>query len=148
MLKSKLNAIKLVIVLIVWLTYSCIYLVLSNTDVRQTAGYFSLVGQVGLDILISIAVLKLYIVTNESTKKIIYFLFFISFISAVFSDGIYNVSMNIIDVDYFNKVNQFFEIPFILFLVFNALAWSKIFFSDDGVKNKKYTYYLTHTHDT
>lgn len=143
MLKSDINSKKLMILaFIAWITYSFLYLVLSKDNSNLVAGYFALVGQVGLDIVAAIFTFHLYVTSKESNTKFIYLMFFISFVAAILADGIYNLTMNILDIKYFSSINSFFEIPFILFLLFQVIAWGKIFFSgnEDAPSIKKYPY--------
>ena len=148
MLNDKVNSKYLMIsISILWIIYSSLYLTFVENESSNIAGYFALIGQVSLDILLSYVTLKLYKTANDSKTKIIYGLFFISFICAAFTDGIYNFSMNILDIKYFSNINSFFEIPFLLFLLFQAMAWGNIFFlKNDGINYKSrnlYTPYIT-----
>lgn len=99
-----------------------------------------------MDGLISILTFKLYQEANKNNLKLIYLLFFFSAVSATAADGIYHVTMNIIDVNNFNIANSFFEVPFILFLFFHVIAWLSIFFIDykkDSGNKISYLPYLT-----
>src|SRR5258707_15642609 len=107
------SGLKLASIFLIWLVYSSAYLVFVNVNATLLAGYLALVGQVGLDIIISIYTFKLSQITDKYNLKFIYFLFFLSTIAAVVADCTYHTAMNILDANYFNKVNSFFEIPFI-----------------------------------
>ena len=137
--------VKLPLALLIWFFYNCAYLVLINTDMRTEAGYFALFGQVSLDILISIYSFILYKKTQGNNLKFTYLFFCFSAIAATMADCIYHTGMNIINETYFNKVNSFFEIPFIFFLLFQVIAWCTVFFIDSNSNRKKYPYlpYLT-----
>lgn len=143
-LKKDINSKKLVIPLfVVWIIFSLMYFIFSRDNSNLVSGYFSLVGQVGLDVVAAILTFQLYMSSKESKKKFIFLMFFISFFSAIFADSIYNLTMKILNIKYFSSINSFFEIPFILFLLFQVIAWGKIFFSgNENISNskKKYPY--------
>lgn len=140
--KNSGNSIKLAMIGFTWFFYSCVYLLLVNVHSNTFAGYFAFISQVGMDVIISILAFNLYQTINKNDLKSIYLLFFISSISAVAADGIYHVAMNILDVSYFHKANSFFEVPFIFFLFFQVIAWTKVFFIDYKVSSKKRFSYL------
>lgn len=133
---------KFVAIFLTWVLCSCVYLVLVNTTLRLLAGYVVLVGQVGMDIIISMLSFKLYQTASKHSLQSIYLMFFLSAIAAITADGVYHIAMNILAVEYFNKVNSFFEIPFIFFLLFQVAAWLKVFFIDYETKNSKKSHYL------
>lgn len=141
-IKNKVLSIQFAAILLIWISCSCVYFALGNSNQRNLAGYVVLVGQVGMDILISILSFKLYKITDKHKLKLIYLMFFLSAIAAMVADGVYHIAMNILDVDYFDKVNSFFEIPFIFFLLFQVVAWLRIFFTDYEAKNRKKYHYL------
>ncbi|MHB1948719.1 MAG: hypothetical protein ACYCQI_11480 [Gammaproteobacteria bacterium] len=146
MLKSDINSKKLVIfAFIAWIIFSFLYLVLTRNNSNIVAGYFALIGQVGMDMVAAILTFHMFATSKESNTKLIYLMFFISFVAAILADGIYNLTMNILDIKYFSSINSFFEIPFILFLLFQVIAWGKIFFSDNNNSSpssiKKYPYF-------
>lgn len=137
MIKYKISPTILVSsLLFLWISYSCFYLGLTKLEVNLAAGYLALIGQVGLDVTASFLTIWLYKRSNNPKLKIIYGLFFLSFISATLSDGVYHFVMNILNVQYFINFNSFFEIPFLLFLIFQLLAWAAIFFSKNQGDNK------------
>lgn len=140
--KNSGNPIKLTMLGFIWFFYSCVYLLLVNVHSNTFGGYFAFISQVGMDVIISILAFKLYQTINNHNLKLIYLLFFISAISAAAADGIYHVAMNIVDVSYFHKANSFFEVPFIFFLFFQVIAWTKVFFTDYEVSSKKKLSYL------
>lgn len=89
-------------------------------------------GQVGLDVCLCTITYLFYKKTTDQKSKLIFTLYFFSFISAVIADGVYHLGMNILNIQYFYKINSLFEVPFIGFLLFQLLAWSTLFFKQDG----------------
>ena len=144
MLDDKFNPRYLMIsIFTCWIIYSFLYLSLVKNESSPIAGCFALLGQVSLDILASYLTFKLYRTVKDPRTKNIYFLFFISFISAVFADGIYNFGMNILDIKYFSNINSFFEVPFLFFLLFQVIAWGNIFFlQNNDIKYKSKHLYM------
>lgn len=122
--------IKVIPVFFIWFIYHAIYLALVSKELTAWAGYFPLIAQVGLDIAVVCFSFFLHKKIDCPKQKNIHLLFFLSALSAMTADFIYHFGMNIINVNYFNKANSFFEIPFILFLFFQAFAWKQIFFMD------------------
>ncbi len=139
---NQIGSKKFVAFFLSWFFCSCVYLTLANTNLRNFAGYVVLVGQVGMDIIISVLSFKLYQTTNKHSHKSIYLMFVLSAIAAIVADSVYHVAMNILGVDYFNKANSLFEIPFIFFLLFQVAAWLRVFFIDYEAKNTKKSHYL------
>ena len=127
----------IILLLIVWGLYTFFYLFLIKNKFNGLAGSFALVGQIGLDLIASCLTLKLYRTTAGIKEKIIYLMFFISFVFACIADSIYHIFMNILNVKYFFNINSFFEIPFSIFLLFQAIAWGNIFFLNFGNIKKK-----------
>lgn len=145
-LENNISPIKLALIISIWFIYSGVYITLTNIQLSISAGYFALFSQVGMDGLISILTFKLYQKANKNNLKLIYLLFFFSAVSAMVADGVYHAAMNIIDVNNFNVASSFFEVPFILFLFFQVIAWLSIFFIDykiDSGNKIPYLPYLT-----
>lgn len=137
--------IKMIPVFFIWFIYHAIYLTLISRELTAWAGYFPLVAQVGLDIAVVCFSFVIHKKIDCSKQKIIHLLFVLSALSAMSADFIYHFGMNIINENYFNKANSFFEIPFILFLFFQALAWRHIFFMDTEKAHERQHYlpYIT-----
>lgn len=137
--------LKKLYVLGAWFLFSCFYLISVNAHWNTLAGYLPLISQVGLDAVLSALAYRLYREYHQSHVSMVYLLFLASAICAMFADGIYHIAMNILDINYFNRFNSLFEIPFALFLLFQAIVWLKIFFihSDENVKKIAYLPYLT-----
>ena len=134
--------LKLSFIVLMSFFYNGSYLLLINSDLKIEAGYFALFGQVGLDIIISIFSFKLYKNTQEKHLKYVYLFFCLAAISATIADGVYHIAMNILNQTYFNDFNSFFEIPFLLFLFFQVLAWGSIFFINNTLSAKKQVHYF------
>lgn len=133
---------KAALILLIWVCYNWVYLTLIKISMTTVAGYLALLEQVGLDLIISIFTIKLFKKTSQKDLKSIYLLFSFSAMAAAVSDSIYHISMNILDAAYFNKMSSFFELPFIFFLTFQMVAWSKLFFNDSQTAKKKTYHYL------
>lgn len=116
----------------IWILYSIAYILLKQSKYNTLAGYQVFFGQVGLDVFLCVSTYLFYRRTIERKSKLIFILYFISFISAAIADGVYHLGMNILNIQYFYKINSFFEVPFIGFLLFQLLAWSVLFFKQDG----------------
>lgn len=145
-LEKDISPIKLAAIISIWFVYSCIYITLTNIHLSTSAGYFALFSQVGIDGMITIFTFKLYQKAQNNNLKLIYLWFFLSAVSAMAADGIYHAAMNIIDINNFNVASSFFEVPFILFLFFQVVAWLSIFFIDykiDSENKIPYLPYLT-----
>lgn len=113
-----------------WSIYACTYSILKYTPTKFfLSGYLSLIGEVGLDIFLTLLLFSLWYKTNFSNNKKLFLLFFLSLLSAVFADGVYNFVLNLYGFKYVNPiVICMFELPFLLFLLFQALAWSYILY--------------------
>lgn len=124
--------------IIAWLVYACAYIVLKNNPSTTTlAGYFSLVGEVGLDIVAAVLAFRLWRKTEEYHTKVVFLVFSIAFIAAIAADGIYNVVLNLFQFQYINPIIvSLFDVPFALFLLFQLIAWGWILFSNREVPVK------------
>jgi signal transduction histidine kinase len=90
-------------------------------------GIFTFIGQTGFDLVIFICTLKLSF-QSEGVKKQIFCLISLSFFCAFFADGIYNLILNILGITQLPiGIASLFEIPFLLFLLFQLAAWIKLF---------------------
>lgn len=130
------------LIFLIWLLYNSAYLALINVDIGIKAGYFALFGQVGLDLTIFVCTFLLYKKAHENNLKLAYLFFSLSALSAAIADFIYHAGMNILDETYFNLANSFFEVPFIFFLLFQAIAWGVVFFTNNADQNRKRYAYL------
>ena len=121
-----------------WLLYAFIYCYLKNNVVTtKYAGYLSLIGETGLDILATLLVYQKYKSFLTREKNFFLILFF-SFFVAVIADSIYNVVLNLFQFQYINPIiASLFEIPFAMFLFFQLLAWSWILFNNNEEYQKK-----------
>lgn len=131
MLRRKLSHSYIIaIAIIVWIAYACVYSILKNNPNTATlAGYFSLVGEAGLDVVTAILAFNLWRNTEGQYAKNIFLIFLISFVAAIAADGVYNVVLNLFQFQYINPiVVSLFDIPFALFLFFQLTAWSWILF--------------------
>lgn len=115
----------------VWMLYSIVYISLKFFKLTTLAGYQILFGQVGLDVFLCTIAFLFYRKAIECKSKLIFLLYFLSFVSAAVADGVYHLGMNILNIQYFYKINSLFEIPFIGFLLFQLLAWGVLFFKQD-----------------
>lgn len=115
---------------ILWVVYACAFVGLKNNPMTvDWAGYLSLLGEVGSDLIISILCFKLFKKTKERIERTVFFLFLISFIFAILADFIYNLSLNLLHVQYENHfIISLFDFPFAFFLIFQVLAWGWIVF--------------------
>src|SRR5580704_11810304 len=86
-----------------WLVYSCAYIFLKHIS-NYSAGCFSLVGEVGLDITAAVLTFKLWAKSKNKHEENIFFIFFLSFIVASISDCIYNITLNFLYFQYTNPI--------------------------------------------
>ncbi len=125
-----------------WVIYACSYIILKNVSASASlAGYFSLLGEVGLDGVA--AILSLQLLKNSANKynKDIFRVLFISFISAVMADFIYNIILNLTNIKYIDpSLFSLFDFPFLSFLFFQIIAWIWIITLNSGekIKTKKF----------
>lgn len=89
--------------------------------------YFPLVGQVGLDIIAGILCLKLYSLRSDNTRLFFKYLSIAFFFGAI-ADLSYNIIINALHLQMLTPLlASIYDIPFALFLFFQALAWGIIF---------------------
>src|ERR1700733_7370602 len=132
MLRKNLNTTLITLsAMTVWALYAYAYILLKNNpNTVALAAYFSLIGEAGLDVVVAILVFRLWKKTEELDTKRILLFFFIAFIAAIAADGIYNIVLNLFQFQYINPiVVSLFDVPFALFLLFQAMAWSWVLFS-------------------
>lgn len=127
--------------LIVWLLYALVYSMLKiNSSTTTFAGYFALVGETALDIVAAILAFNLWRQLRTEKIRFIYLIFCLAFISAAFADSIYNLVLNLFQFRYINPVVvSLFDIPFAIFLFFQAMAWFLILLAnrDDSLKRNR-----------
>jgi signal transduction histidine kinase len=124
------NHITTIYMLVGWAIYACLYTVLEKkASAEPIAGYLSLIGETGLDILATILTIKLYL-TEIKPAKNIFLIFFLSFLAATAADSIYNLVVNLLQFQYINPaIISLFDIPFVLFLLFQMAAWGWILYT-------------------
>lgn len=122
-LEFKISTRKLWITSSLWISYTILYYFLKINQLNTFVGYFAFLGQVGLDIALTVITYKLFRKSADLKTEKIYLMFLTSFVSAGFADGIYNFGMNVVNVEHFYNINSFFEIPFIVFLLLQLMAW-------------------------
>ncbi|HSW92745.1 MAG TPA: HAMP domain-containing sensor histidine kinase [Gammaproteobacteria bacterium] len=118
--------------ILVWAAYSCLYTALeANPGTTTLAGFFSLAGETGLDIVATLLAIRLWRKTEKSSPRNILLIFFLSFISAAAADCIYNIALNLFQFQYINPIIiSLFDFPFALFLFFQVMVWGWILFAD------------------
>ena len=115
--------------LIGWAIYVCLYTALERkASTEPLAGYLSLIGETGLDVLAAILTIKLCLTEIKPTKNI-FLIFSLSFLAATVADSIYNIVLNLLRFQYINPtIVSLFDIPFALFLLFQLAAWGWILY--------------------
>ncbi len=110
-----------------WLFFLCGYASLKYSVGRESlAALLPLIGEVGLDFVAVVLSFNLWFNAAAENKKI-YLAFLVSFVAATFADGIYNLVLNLYQFQYENSiVASLFEVPFAIFLFFQAMAWKSI----------------------
>ena len=119
-----------------WIIYTISYVFLKGQETTGLlAGYFSLIGEVGLDLVAAILAYRLFVTANICYVRNIFQLYFISFCSALLADGIYNVILNLYHVPEFSSiVSSLFEIPFAIFLLLQVLVFIKIIIYSNDIE--------------
>lgn len=127
------------IAMLCWFLYVLAYVYLNNIlKIHQFSAYFILLGEVGLDVVVAMLVLNLRGRAKNWYPRVVYTCFFLSFISSLMADCIYNVVLNLFDFKYANPyVISFFDFPFALFLLFQLAGW--ILISKENKENKEKT---------
>lgn len=123
----KLSINRTSIALFLWILYTIAYAVCRNAPTLAPAtGYLSLLGEGGLD-LICFAITCRLIFNTRHSNQFVFIIFGISFFCALLSDVSYNVILNILNKDHFTAaIEAIFDVPFLLFLVLQAIAWCAI----------------------
>jgi signal transduction histidine kinase len=113
-----------------WSIYTFVYSILKcNPNTALLAGYFSLIGETGLDIFLTIITLRLWRKTIGSKNTNIFLIFSSAYIAAIFADGIYNIVLNLYEFQYVNPITiSMFELPFSLFLLLQIIAWAYVLY--------------------
>ena len=121
-----------------WTIYAWIYTFLENNQSTATsAGYFSLVGETGLDILAVLLTIRLWKNTEDLQTKNIFLMFSLAFITAIAADSTYNIVLNLLKFQYINPLAiSLFDIPFALFLLFQLAAWSWVILANRDLSVK------------
>ena len=89
-------------------------------------GVFTLLGESVFDLLIFAACLKLFLNGSKQIKGIFKY-FSLSFLCAFFADFSYNLILNVLKITEFSSLREsIFDAPFLLFLLFQLIAWLKI----------------------
>lgn len=112
--------------IITWLLFSLTYLVCKNTESSEIiSAYLSLLGQSGLDLILSIVMYCLWRDASES-EKAFYAFMLLSFVAAFFADGFYNYLLNIKKQTITGNIDIIFDLPFTFFLLFQVVAWAHL----------------------
>jgi len=130
MLKINLSTTFITInTIIAWAVFAWIYIALeASPSTATTAGYFSLIGETGLDVVAALLAFRLWRKTETPHTRNIFLIFFLAFITAITADCIYNIVLNLLHFQYINpNVISLFDIPFALFLLLQLIAWGWIF---------------------
>ncbi len=129
------------IALFSWAVYAFFYIYFKKHLALNISGYFSLLGEVGLDIIL--VMLSFFLWRKSSAQKKTFFLFFfVSFLLSIISDFSYNFLLNIRHIELTHYVDSIFDIPFLFFLVLQAVAWSFISITNLDLKKDKFVNYL------
>lgn len=121
-----------------WIIYAWVFAILeTNPSTATSAGYFSLIGEVGLDVVAVLLTIRLWKKTEKSQTRNIILIFFLAFITAIVADCIYNIVLNLFRFQYINTiVISLFDVPFALFLLFQLIAWGWILFANKEMRTK------------
>ena len=113
---------------IIWVCYTIFYAIFLNIEtLTYITGYLALVGEAGLD-LVCAALAFVIVRRTKAPNKWIFGCFLVSFISASIADGSYNIILNILGINQFSPfIETVFDLPFALFLLFQAIGWFLIF---------------------
>lgn len=103
-----------------------IFYILKINTFDRYLGFLFLSLQVGLDLAITINVLSLSVMA-DNPKKLLLKIFGWSFFFAAIADGMYNYFVNIEGSINYTIVSSIFEIPFLLFLFLQFVAWLLLF---------------------
>ena len=124
--------------IIAWAVFTWIYIALeASPSTATTAGYFSLIGETGLDVVAALLAFRLWQKTETPHTRNIFLIFFLAFTAAIIADCIYNIVLNLLHFQYINpNVIALFDTPFALFLLFQLIAWGWILFSNKGTPPK------------
>jgi hypothetical protein len=116
--------------ILIWLIYAISYVLLSTKLGKSTiAGYLALLGESGLDFIA--ALLAFWVCKTSTNYKKIFFIFGLSFLTAGVADFIYNLILNINQIISFEvAIDSAWDIPFIIFLFLQGLAWFLLFFNN------------------
>ncbi len=118
------RTILLLLSFISFITASLFYKKLATDG--EYLGILTLLGESFLDLLIFTVSLKLFLNGSKQIKGIFKY-FLLSFLCAFFADFSYNLILNILSISQFSGLLQsIFDVPFLLFLIFQLIAWLKI----------------------
>lgn len=124
---------------LVWVTlslgvYSVLYAYFKVNQQATISGILSLLGESGLD-LIGVGLAYVAYKATENNLRIFFLLIFTSLFAAFISDISYNIILNIKQIGMNNSTNALFDIPFIVFLFLQMLAWIVLFKSEKHPRN-------------
>ena len=128
----------------VWFVYSATYVAAIKFHHQILAGYLSFIGETGLDIIASAVAFALFL-RSEGYIKVFFGLFSASFFISIFSDGIYNYLLNILQYPVTPSYDVLWDVPFALFLVMQTGLWFFMFRSigsDQGIRRMSYFPYV------
>lgn len=128
--------------ILIWFLYSLVYVISKNyIDAKTFCGYWILIGQSGFDLIAMFITFRMYKNNKNNKDSVIYLLFSTSFFFAFLADSTYNFFLNIRGMNSYGiLIDSIFDIPFILFLLLQSIAWIIV-----SVKNKttlSISYYL------
>lgn len=114
--------------LIAWAVYTFIYLALKDSPATaNAAGYMVLLGEAGLDLFAAMLAYRLWQQSTHDYQKHIFLLFTFAFSVAVMVDSTYNILLNLSHYTYDQPLAiSLFEVPFLVFLFLQMLAWMSI----------------------
>lgn len=124
-----------------WILYSALYFYFEGNLSSLVSGYFSLVGQSGLDLLIVFFCYLAWEKANGNLKKF-FFLLGSAFLAAFISDFSYNYILNVEKMPVNNFLDSLFDIPFSISLFLQMLAWFFLFLKSNTGQFKNYLPYL------
>ncbi len=106
---------------------SAIAYAISPLSRPEVIGVITLVGEVGMDILIFILALQLYYAVSGRNRYLFGIIAF-SYFCESFADGVYNLTQNVLNVSNPSLLlSSAFEIPFLSFLCLQAWVWWQLF---------------------
>lgn len=123
-------------IVLVWIAFAITYVAVKLLlNEQMITGIVAFIGEVGGDLACFILALIATFKSKEAGQRRILRLFAISFFFSILSDGLYNLTVNILGINALQISAQIlFGVPFLLFLIFQLIAWGYLF---AGIRQKR-----------